>query len=105
LGFIAILGIVIVRTFSSSLEHSLSRWALPPGILQYVHSNEIKFAGLDLPSDLDADTIGAIRASISQAFVFGFRIEMFICTDLSLASAAVAWRMIPSEVGPIALSR
>ena len=94
---VAILGIVMVKMFSSALEHSLSRWVLPPGILQYVHSNEIKLAGLDLPSGLDADTIGAIRASISQAFVFGFRIEMFICTGLSLASAAVAWLMIPAR--------
>jgi len=32
---VAILGIVMVRMFSFSLEHSLSRWVLPPGILQY----------------------------------------------------------------------
>lgn len=87
---VAILGIVMVRMFSFSLERSLSGWALPPGVPQYVHSNEINLAGLVLPSGLDAGTIGAIRASISQAFVFGFRIEMFVCAGLSLASGAVA---------------
>jgi hypothetical protein len=71
---------------------------LPPGVLQYIQSNAIKLAGLDLPAGLDANTIAAIRASIAHAFVFGFRIEMFICAGLSLASGAVAWLMVPSRV-------
>ena len=87
--------IVMVRMFRSCLDRSLSRRALPPGILQYIQSSAIKLAGLDLPSGLDADTTVAIRESISHAFVFGFRIEMFICAGLSLASGAVAWLLVP----------
>jgi EmrB/QacA subfamily drug resistance transporter len=92
---IAILAIVMVKVFSSSLNRSLGDQLLPPGIFQYIKSNEIKLAGLDLPSGLDADTTAVIRASISRAFVFGFRTVMLICAGLSLASAAVAWLMIP----------
>ena len=92
---IAILGIVMVNVFSSSLNRSLADQLLPPGIFQYIQSNEIKLAGLDLPSNLDANTTAVIRASISRAFVFGFRTVMLICAGLSLASAAVAWLMIP----------
>jgi predicted MFS family arabinose efflux permease len=94
---IAILGIVMVRMFSAGLDRSLSRRALPPGILQYIQSNAIKLAGLDLPSGVDAATIVAIRTSISRAFVFGFRIEMIICAGLSLASGAVAWLLAPAR--------
>ena len=95
---IAILGIVMVKVFSSSLNHSLAGQQLPPSTLQYIRSNEIKLAGLDLPSglNLDADTTAMIRASISRAFVFGFRTVMSICASLSLASAVVAWLMIPA---------
>src|SRR6266581_2951775 len=93
---IAILGIVMVKIFSSSLNRSLAGQLLPPGILQYIQSNEIKLAGLDLPSGLDSGTTALIRASISHAFVFGFRIVMLICAGLSLASAVVASLMIPS---------
>ena len=93
---IAILGIVMVKLFSSSLNRSLVGRLLPPGILEYVRSNEIKLAGLDLPSGLDADTTALIRLSISRAFLFGFRIIMLICAGLSLASAAVASLMIPA---------
>ena len=93
---IAILGIVMVKLFSSSLNRSLVGRLLPPGILEYVRSNEIKLAGLDLPSGLDADTTALIRLSISRAFLFGFRTVMLICAGLSLASAAVASLMIPA---------
>ncbi len=94
---VAILGIAMVKTFSSSLNRSLSGQMIPPGIFQYIQSNEIKLAGLDLPSGLDAGTQGVIRASISNAFVFGFRVEMFICAGLSLASALVTWLIIPTR--------
>ena len=93
---IAILGIVMVKLLSSSLNRSLVGRLLPPGILEYVRSNEIKLAGLDVPSGLDADTTALIRLSISRAFLFGFRIIMLICAGLSLASAAVASLMIPA---------
>jgi EmrB/QacA subfamily drug resistance transporter len=91
---IAILGIVMVKSFSSSLNRSLTGGLLPPGVLHYLHANEIKLAGLDLPSGLDADKTVLVRLSISHAFVFGFRIVMLICAGLSLASAAVASLMI-----------
>jgi EmrB/QacA subfamily drug resistance transporter len=94
---VAILGIVMVKLFSSNLNRSLTGGLLPPGILHYVRSNEIKLAGLDLPSGLDSATTALIRASISHAFVFGFRTIMLICAGLSLASAAVASVMIPAK--------
>jgi hypothetical protein len=94
---VAILGIMIVRMFRSGLDRNLGRRVLPPGVLQYVRSNAIKLAGLDLPSGVDANTIVAIRESISHAFVFGFRIEMFICAGLSLTSSAVAWLLVPAR--------
>ncbi len=96
---IAILGIVMVKLFSSSLNRSLTGEPLPAGVLQYVQLNESKLAGLDLPSGLDADTTALIRMSISHAFVFGFRAVMLICAGLSLASAAVASLMISPKTG------
>ena len=42
-------------------------------------------------------TSAAIKQSVGEAFVFGFRIVMLICAGLSLASAAVAWLMIPKD--------
>ena len=99
---VAILGIVMVKLFSASLQHALASAQLPPGILQYLHSNEIKLAGLDLPEGLDAATTTLIQTSISRAFISGFRAVTLICAALAAASAAVAAQMIPakSEVFP-----
>jgi EmrB/QacA subfamily drug resistance transporter len=94
---IAILGIVMVKLFSSNLNRTLAGALLPPGILQYVRSNEIKLAGLELSSGLDADTAALIRMAISHAFVFGFRTVMLICASLCLASASVATLLIPAK--------
>ena len=58
-------------------------------------------AGIDLPPDASPGTIAAIRASVSHAFIFAFRIQMFICAGLSLASAAVAWLMVPTGIDQI----
>ena len=96
---VATLGIVMVKLFSSSLNRSLAGGLVLPDILQYVRSNEIKLAGLDLPSGLDSATAALIRMSISHAFVFGFRTVMLICAGLSLASAAVASLTIPAKTG------
>lgn len=96
---VAILGIVMVKLFSSSLQRSLSGVPLPLGILGYVQSNQIRLAGLDPPSGVDAHTAALLRTSISHAFVFGFRIVMLFCGGLCVASAAVAALMIPAKTG------
>jgi EmrB/QacA subfamily drug resistance transporter len=94
---IAILGIVMVRVFSSGLNRALTDAALPPGVLQYVRGNEIKLAGIDLPSGLDGNTKALIWEAISHAFVVGFRAVMLICAGLAVTGAVVASRMIPAR--------
>lgn len=94
---IAILGVVMMKVFSSNLNRLLATHALPPGILKYIQSNEIKLAGLDLPSGLGANTAALIRMSVFRAFIVGFRLIMLICASLSVTSAVVGWRMIASN--------
>jgi EmrB/QacA subfamily drug resistance transporter len=94
---IAVLGIVMVKAFGWRLDRSLEHLTLPSNVLQELHANESKLAGLQPPTGLDATVQAAIRESTRQAFVFGFRIVMLICVGLPLASAAVAWIMIPND--------
>ena len=95
---IAVFGIVMVAAFSSRLNQSLMGLSLPSSIMKQVQSNLIKLAGLDLSPGLDASTAAAIRAAISQAFIYGFRIVMLVCGGLALASSAVASLMIPEAL-------
>ena len=94
---VAVFGIVIVRAFSSQLNDSLANLTIPPSILHAIQSNEIKLAGLQLPAGLNPGMAAVIRTSVSQAFVFGFRLVMLICAGLSITSAAMAWLMIPAK--------
>ncbi len=94
---IAVLGIVMVKAFSSQLNSSLVQLKLPPGVLEELQENEIKLAGLQIPVGLSPGVEAAVNESIGQAFVFGFRVVMLICTGLCLGSAAVAWYLIPKE--------
>jgi EmrB/QacA subfamily drug resistance transporter len=102
---IAVLGIVMLKAFSSRLNNELAQLSLTPEILEELHANEIQLAGLQVPTGLNPAMKTAIEQSIGAAFVFGFRIVMFLCTSLSLAGAAVAWLMIPKNSespGPVA---
>jgi hypothetical protein len=92
---VAVLGIVMLNAFGSRLNRSLVHLPLPPGVLETVQSEKIKLAGLQVPAALSLATKAAITESVAEAFVFGFRIVILICTGLSLASSTVAWLLIP----------
>jgi EmrB/QacA subfamily drug resistance transporter len=92
---IAVLGIAMMKAFGYRLDHDLTHFTLPAGVLQELHANEIKLAGLRVPTGLNPAMNAAITAAIGEAFIFGFRIVMIICACLSLASAAVIWLMQP----------
>ena len=94
---IAVFGIVMVKAFGSRLNHSLRDLAMPAQVVQQLQANEIKLAALAVPPGLDSGGTAAVKHSIAEAFVFGFRIVMLVCAGLSGASAAMAWRMIPSR--------
>jgi predicted MFS family arabinose efflux permease len=96
---IAVFGIVMVTAFSSRLNRTLVQLSLSSPVLQHIHNEEIKLAGAQAPANLDPGTRSVIQKLIGEAFIFGFRIVMFICAALSLASAAIAWLMIPVDPG------
>jgi EmrB/QacA subfamily drug resistance transporter len=94
---IAVLGIVMAQAFDFRLNQALAHISLTPGILQQIQAEETKLAGLEAPDGLDSGTRAIIKQSSGEAFVFGFRIVILLCSVLSLASAAVAWLMIPKS--------
>jgi EmrB/QacA subfamily drug resistance transporter len=94
---IALLGIVMVKAFSSRLNDGLVHLALPTSVEHELQANTTRLAGLQVPAGLDPTTNASTKHLIGSAFVFGFRIVMFICAGLSLASAAVAWLLIPKQ--------
>jgi hypothetical protein len=94
---IAVFGIVMVKAFASRLDRDLANLPVAQNVVQDIHSKEIDLAGLDLPQSLDANAVAAIRGAISDAFLWGFRLVLFACAGLSVASALVAWKLIARE--------
>jgi EmrB/QacA subfamily drug resistance transporter len=97
---IAVFGIVMVKAFDLRLSRDLAGLSLPVDVLRQLRADEIKLAGLQVPSGLDPGVTAIIKKSVAESFVFGFRIVMLFCSSLSLVSVVVAWRMIPKEVRP-----
>jgi EmrB/QacA subfamily drug resistance transporter len=91
---IAVLGIVMVAAFASSLRTSVASLHLDPAVVRSLQSNVARLGAIDLPAELDPQLAGKVRNAIVQAFLFGFRIVMSICAGLAVASAALAWQMI-----------
>lgn len=91
---IAVFGIVMIKIFDAHLERRLTAISLPPNIVQDIRSKEVELAGLKPPEGLDAHTVSAIRAGISESFALGFRVVLLWCAGLSLASAVGAWWLV-----------
>ena len=96
---IAVLGIVMVKAFGHQLGQALANLSLPTDIVQNIRSKQIELAGLELPKQLDANTMQTLQQAVASAFLTGFRLIMFLCAALSAASAVVAWRLIANP-GP-----
>ena len=91
---VAVLGIVMVAAFASSLRASIASLHLDSSVVRSLQSNVARLGAIDLPGQLEPRLAGEVREAIIHAFLFGFRIVMSICAGLAAASAAVAWRMI-----------
>ena len=94
---VAVLGAVMVAAFAHSLRNSIAGLSLNGSLVHELESNAARLGGLDAPSGTDPETAATIRSAVAQAFVFGFRLIMVLCAGFATASAAVAWRKIPSQ--------
>jgi hypothetical protein len=94
----------MTSALSFNLNRSLADLSIPASAMVELRSGEVRLAALTVPPQLDARTAAAVRISIDRAFVFAFRLVMFICAALSLASAAFAWLMI-GRTNPLSPSK
>lgn len=95
---IAVLGILMVYAFSTHLDRSLTALKLPPNVVRDIQANRVKLAAIQPPEILDSGTRDQVKASISDAFLSGFRLITLICAALAVASAAVALMTMPRRV-------
>jgi EmrB/QacA subfamily drug resistance transporter len=94
---IAALGIVILSAFNSSLDSHLAQLGISPQVRHAIDVQRIKLAGIQLPVGTSGELQAALKRTIDEAFVSGFRLVSLICAGLALASAFCAWLMIEGK--------
>ena len=96
---IAILSIVMVAVFSTTLDQQLTALQISPALQQAIDAQRFKLAGIAIPTSASSGTQAAIKDAIDSAFVSGFRVIAFICAALALLSALAAWALVRGKSG------
>jgi EmrB/QacA subfamily drug resistance transporter len=87
---IAVLGVVMLHVFKTSLDGRLTAANVPAPAAQSVQTQSTKLAAIDIPKNVDSETQQLIRRAIDESFVSGFRFVMAIGATLAAASALTA---------------
>jgi EmrB/QacA subfamily drug resistance transporter len=91
---IAVLGLIMFKTFDNCLDQRLNQLSLPPEIRRTLDSQRIRLAAIDIPSALDQATKFSIKQSINECFMKGFQRVSLVGAALAFVSSLVAWLLI-----------
>jgi EmrB/QacA subfamily drug resistance transporter len=94
---IAVLGIVILAVFSSSLLNHLALLQIPAETHNIIVAQQNRLVGIDIPAGLSSSTYAAIQKAISESFVTGFRVVMLIASGLALVSSLCSLLLIEGK--------
>jgi EmrB/QacA subfamily drug resistance transporter len=91
---IAIFGVVMLQTFSHSLERQLVGVAISDDARRSLYEQQVRLAAIELPANMNAATRNQVEQLISDSFISGFRFIMVIGAGLAGASALSTWLLI-----------
>lgn len=89
---IAVLGVLAVQAFESSLAPRLERFS--PEVREVVAPQATKLAGIELPDALPAAERAELRRAIDESFVQAYRLVSVVTAALAWLASLVAWRTI-----------
>jgi EmrB/QacA subfamily drug resistance transporter len=94
---IAVLGLIMFKTFDNCLDQRLNQLSLTPEVRQTLDSQRIRLAAIDIPTGIDPATRISLKQSINECFVEGFRRVSLVGAALAFMSSLVAWLLIRSK--------
>ena len=94
---IAVLGMVAFHVFNHQLAQRLGAANLSQPVKYAVLEQRSRLTQIEPPNGMDVDQRQALKRSIDESFLTGFRWVMFISAGLALFSAASAWAMIEGK--------
>jgi EmrB/QacA subfamily drug resistance transporter len=106
---IAVMGMIMIAAFGSSLDSRAAALDLAPEVRQELAAERTDLAGAQVPPGVSDETAAALEQAIKWAFVDGFRLIMLCAAGLALGSAlSAAWliergvvRAAVSEQAPV----
>lgn len=87
---IALLGVVMVAVYSSSLETRLDAAGVGDSVVSELLAERTRLAASTPPPGLGREVQETVREAVGAAFVTGFRRVMALCAGLALLAAGVA---------------
>ena len=94
---IAVLGIIAFHVFDIQLEKRLDTANLPETAKHTVMEQKNRLTQIEIPPGLNASQQLALKHSIAESFLSGFRWVMIVSAGLALLSAISAWTMIAGK--------
>src|SRR5215467_9392934 len=91
---IAVLGIIVLAVFNSSLDSHLSQ---QPQLLHLIDAQRFKLVGIAIPASVTGQHALLLKQAIKESFVSGFRAVMLTGAGLALASAFSALLLIEGK--------
>src|SRR5215831_12989784 len=99
---IAVLGVVLVRSFNAHIGVALDRLPLSTAARASIDRELPKLAGAEVDETLAADQRAAARRAIDDSFALAFRLVMNVAAALALAAAAAGSFVQTSPLRPTA---
>jgi hypothetical protein len=94
---IALLGIIVVGIFTTSLESQLAALSLPMGVHQAILQQSGRLAGIEIPRGVSTGVQMSIKQAVNDSFIAAFRTVMLISAGLAIVSALISWLMISGK--------
>jgi EmrB/QacA subfamily drug resistance transporter len=94
---IAVLGIVVLGVFNSSLDSRIARLDVPTETRQALDQERIKLAGAEVPESASEELRQSLKSAIAESFLDGFRVAMLIGAGMAVASAAFAALLVEGK--------
>jgi EmrB/QacA subfamily drug resistance transporter len=97
---VAVLGAIVLATFSGRLTDELSATSLTPEQQQEIQGQADKLGGIVIPDEFDDDERASAEQAVKRSFVYGFRWAMTVGAVLALAGAVVSFVTIRAPARP-----
>jgi len=91
---IAVLGLVVLGTFSSALDERLAKLDLPLAARLAIDAQRTRLGETEPPADLPEAKQAEVKRAVAESYVASFRVLSWLAAGLALASAASAAALV-----------